>query len=147
MKYSIGLFLLVLAVLGIVFYRFQPKSMTEDVSSTNEVSQIVFDSLSYDFGVVKQSGGVVMHEFPFEYHGSEAMTVTGLAASCGCTSAVIEPSHLEPGTRGVVTVSFNPNLHAEPEGRFYKTVSLLTEPELTLSPELKIWAEVNLDLG
>jgi len=43
-------------------------------------------------------------------------------------------------------VKFNPNLHAEPEGRFFKTVSILTDRELEKIPEVKIWTEINLDL-
>lgn len=44
-------------------------------------------------------------------------------------------------------VTFNPNLHAEPEGKFFKTVSILTEPKLDELPEVKIWVEIDLDLG
>ncbi|HLD71550.1 MAG TPA: hypothetical protein VI873_02975, partial [Candidatus Peribacteraceae bacterium] len=44
-------------------------------------------------------------------------------------------------------VTFNPNLHEEPEGRFYKSVTMLTEPSLFEQPEVKIWAEIDLDLG
>ena len=51
------------------------------------------------------------------------------------------------GDEGFVTVYFDPNLHEEPEGKFFKTVSLLTEPSLEKQPEVKIWAAIDLNLG
>lgn len=110
-------------------------------------SAFVFDQTSFDFGTVKQSSESVVHDFPFTYSGTQTVTVTGLPTSCGCTAATITPTVLAPGTRGVVTVRFDPNLHAEPSGHFYKTVSLLTDPALLEPPELKIWASIDLDLG
>lgn len=38
-------------------------------------------------------------------------------------------------------------MHEEPEGKFFKTVSVITEPPLEEMPEVKIWVEIDLDLG
>ena len=54
---------------------------------------------------------------------------------------------MQPGDTGILTVKFNPNLHAEPEGKFFKTLTLLTEPSIEEMPEVKIWVEIDLDLG
>ncbi|HBF66899.1 MAG TPA: hypothetical protein DDW36_00545 [Candidatus Magasanikbacteria bacterium] len=106
-----------------------------------------FVQTEYDFGVVQQSGGKVSQNFAFIYNGKNPIIITGVPTSCACTSAMVNKTRLAPGDSGIVTVTLNPNLHAEPEGRFYKTVSLLTEPALEIMPELKIWAEIDLDLG
>lgn len=106
-----------------------------------------FSETEYDFGLIKQSGGIVQHEFPFTYNGAETVKVTGVPTSCQCTSAEIDKGELKQGDSAAITVSFDPNLHAEPEGRFFKTIKLMTDPAIEDTPELKIWAEIDLDLG
>lgn len=112
-----------------------------------KMGDFVFDEDSYDFGVIEQSGGVVSHEFKFEYTGENPITITGVPTSCACTTASVETKQLNSGDKGSVIVEFDPNLHEEPEGKFFKTITVLTEPEQAQEVELKIWAEVNLDLG
>jgi hypothetical protein len=107
----------------------------------------VFEENEYDFGVVKQSSGINSYEFAFTYMGTDAINVTGTPTSCACTAAEISDSYFEKGDTGVLTVHFDPNLHEEPDGIFFKTVNILTDPELEKSPEVKIWAEMDLDLG
>ncbi|PJA45705.1 hypothetical protein CO174_01795 [Candidatus Uhrbacteria bacterium CG_4_9_14_3_um_filter_50_9] len=141
MRYLIGIIILGLAVWGLMTLTNTPAI---DSSAT---TTFLFEETEYDFGVLKQSSGISTHDFPFTYQGIETIHVTGLPTSCGCTSATINPSVLDPGTPGTITVSFNPNLHAEPVGHFYKTITLLTDPQLSDIPELKIWAEIDLDLG
>ncbi len=106
-----------------------------------------FAEREYDFGTLKQSGGTVSHDFEFTYTGIEPVKVSGVPGSCACTTAEIDTAQLEKESQGVLTVTFDPNLHEEPEGKFYKTVSILTEPAQTIIPEIKIWAEIDLDLG
>lgn len=120
---------------------------TNDVTYLMNVGDFVFSTIEEDLGVVRQSGGLVTREFPFEYRGSEPITVTGVPASCSCTTAKISQTKLKPGDQGMLTVTFDPNLHEEPVGRFYKSVSIITEPALAVTPEVKIWMEIDLDLG
>lgn len=124
-----------------------------DTQSTAEepVSQddtlFVFGQTEYDFGIIKQSGGKVAHDFLFTYNGKIPLEVTGVPTSCACTSAIISKTKLQPGDTATITVKFNPNLHAEPEGKFFKTVALMTDPKVENIPEIKIWIEIDLDLG
>lgn len=131
--FRIALFLLPLVILGCV----QEPSQ----------SSFVFEELEHDFGVIKQSGGLVSHEFAFTYQGEDPITVTSTPGSCLCITAEIDKNQYELGEEGVLTVFFNPNLHAEPEGRFYKTVSIFTETEIISIPEVRVWQEIDLDLG
>jgi rhodanese-related sulfurtransferase len=107
----------------------------------------VFDETEYDFGIIKQSGGIVSYDFPFTYKGKVPVLITGTPSSCVCTGGEISNQQFESGDTGVLTVNFDPNLHAEPEGKFFKTVSILTDPELEEAAEVKIWVEIDLDLG
>ena len=54
---------------------------------------------------------------------------------------------LAPGEEGILTVEFDPNLHEEPEGKFFKTIAFLTDPVQEERVELRIWAQIDLDLG
>ena len=112
-----------------------------------EATQIVFDETEHDFGLIKQSEGNVKHEFTFTYNGAEPIRITGVPTSCACASASVDKTELINGDTGILTVKFNPNLHEEPEGRFFKTIALLTDPPLETAPEVKIWTEIDLDLG
>ncbi|MFC1662724.1 DUF1573 domain-containing protein [Patescibacteria group bacterium] len=124
------------------------KQQTKSSSSYQSVlGDFAFNEVEHDFGVIKQSAGIIEYDFPFIYNGEEKIDVTGTPASCACTSAEISNSTLLPGDEGILTVSFDPNLHEEPSGRFFKTVSILANPTLDETPELKIWAEIDLDLG
>ncbi len=107
----------------------------------------IFTEEEFDFGIVKQSEDIISHDFEFRYTGPDSIDVTGVPASCACTSAEISKKSFNDGDTGILTVKFDPNLHAEPEGKFFKTVSILTDPELEKQPEVKIWAEIDLDLG
>lgn len=108
---------------------------------------ITFQEQEFDFGLIKQSGGIVTHDFLFKYEGETPINITGTPASCACTSGTVDKTVLLPGESAVLKVAFNPNLHAEPKGRFYKSVLILTEPAINPTPEVKIWQEINLDLG
>lgn len=118
-----------------------------DVVKTRSTNRIEALETEHDFGIVKQSAGLQSHAFRLKYNGKEPLEVTALPTSCGCTSAKIDKNILQPGDETTINVIFDPNLHAEPEGRFFKTVSLITNPKLDHSVELKIWAEIDLDLG
>lgn len=120
---------------------------SEEYKEKNARTGFIFEETEHDFGVIKQSGGISSYDFPFEYKGEVPVTITGTPSSCACTEGEISAQKFNPGDTGVLTVNFDPNLHAEPEGKFFKTVSILTEPKLKESSEVKIWAEIDLDLG
>ena len=118
-----------------------------DLSFNEKVGDFQFPATTHDFGVVKQSGGVVRYEMPFIYGGDTPVRVTGTPSSCACVSASISKKTLNPGENGILTVEFDPNYHEEPEGKFFKDVLILTEPDQSAEVGLRIWAQVDLDLG
>lgn len=122
-------------------------SNTTPVSDQDTVSPFVFEDSEHDFGLIKQSGGIVQHDFHLTYRGEETITITSTPGSCACTKGEIDKKELKKGDRATLTVFFHPNLHAEPEGRFSKTVSLITEPSIVPIPEVTVWQEIDLDLG
>ncbi|MCA9375936.1 MAG: DUF1573 domain-containing protein [Candidatus Doudnabacteria bacterium] len=105
-----------------------------------------FADIEHDFGVVLQSGGLVTHDFPFQYNGEGVVEIENVVGSCACTTGSVDRTSFASGDTGVLTVVFDPNLHEEPEGRFYKSVVLETAGDQA-DAEVKIWAEIDLDLG
>ncbi len=101
--------------------------------------------MEYDFGVVKQSQGIVSADFEIINNGSEKVVVSSLPTSCACASAKINKKEIAAGEKAVITVSFDPNLHEEPEGRFFKTIEIISN--IKPAPQLKIYAEIDYDLG
>jgi hypothetical protein len=112
-----------------------------------ELALFQFEEIEYDFGQIKQSGGIVSHDFAFTYVGAEPISVKATPASCACTEGQISQNEFQPGESGFLTVYFNPNLHAEPEGIFFKSVIIMTDPSISPAPEVKVWQEIDLDLG
>ncbi len=116
-------------------------------SFSKKVGDFIFRSTDHDFGVVKQSGGIVRYEMPFIYEGSAPVSIIGTPTSCACVSAGISKNTLNPGESGILTVEFDPNYHKEPEGRFFKSVLILTNPAQSEEVGIRVWAQVDLDLG
>jgi hypothetical protein len=141
-----------LGFLSILFVAGCSSASVENVvapDGAESVLSFVLEETDFDFGVIKQSGGIVSHDFKFRYEGVEPVHVTSVPSSCACTTAEISKDDFLSGEEGVLTVLFDPNLHEEPLGRFFKTVTILTDPSVALGeePEVKIWVEIDLDLG
>lgn len=54
------------------------------------------DPVTYDFGSVAE-GTVVSHAFVVTNRGDATLTITGVRATCGCTTTALPKSALEPG--------------------------------------------------
>jgi len=143
--------LIILSFLGLTLLATACQSVDEvqeASTQSNDTDELfVFEETEYDFGVIKQSGGIVEHDFNFTYVGEEPIVVTSTPGSCMCTTAEISQNEFQPGDSGVLTVYFHPNLHAEPEGHFFKSVLIMTDPSISPAPEVKVWQEIDLDLG
>jgi len=65
-----------------------------------------FEQSTFNFGKVDQ-GDRVNHEFKFYNTGTEAINVTNVSASCGCTRPSYPFLPIEPGKSGVIGVTFD----------------------------------------
>lgn len=100
----------------------------------------------YDFGKIRQSGGVVSKTFNVFNNGSEDVTINEVLTSCSCTTAKVDKKLLHPGEQGALTVIFDPNYHYEDDGRFFRTATIKSNVH-GKAPEAKIFVEVDYDLG
>jgi hypothetical protein len=84
---------------------------------------IQFREETFDFGVVREDGGPVMHEFVFRNQGDQPIIITDARASCGCTTPSWSKEPVLPGETGHVQARFSPK--GRP-GHFSKSVNIIT---------------------
>ena len=62
----------------------------------------------YDFGNVKENGGIVSHGFVVKNTGKSPLIIKSARASCGCTVPEIPKEPIKPGESAVLKVSYDP---------------------------------------
>jgi rhodanese-related sulfurtransferase len=116
--------------------------MDVDVEEEKEkkVSSISFQPAEYDFGILAKQDGHVTTTFSLSNKGNKKVRIEEISTSCGCTTAKVAKKVILPGEKVPLEVTFDPNFHKEPEGRFSRTVFLETSEGIELEP--KIWVEI-----
>lgn len=89
---------------------------------------ITFVKTEHDFGKINEADGRVTVVFEFKNEGMSPLILSNVRASCGCTTPEWTKEPVEPGKKGSIKVTYNPN--GRP-GRFQKTITITsnaTEP-------------------
>lgn len=98
----------------------------------------------YDFGRV-QSGELVRYTFVFTNVGDQALEITHVQPSCGCTAAGEWSRKVEPGQEGTVPIQFN---SANFNGQVFKTISVTSndreKPSMVLQLKGTVWKPIEL---
>lgn len=81
---------------------------------------------SHDFGIIPQ-GRPVTFDFQLTNTGKEPLKISGVTASCGCTTPKWSPEPILAGQKSVITVGYN----AAGEGIFEKSVTISYNESLT----------------
>ncbi len=101
-----------------------------------EMAVAVFEAQNFDFGKIKQ-GVPATHEFTFTNKSKVTMVITGVQASCGCTTPDWSKNPIPPGGQGFVKATYN----AAGVGAFDKSVTVTANVEAGAIP-LRIHGEV-----
>ena len=72
------------------------------------VAKAVFAQKTFDFGVIKEKGGPVTHEFEFTNEGDGNLLILKASAECGCTRPEYPEKPIAPGKKGKLKVTYNP---------------------------------------
>lgn len=91
----------IIAALFIVVLSIQGNSQTKG-------AQISFETITHDFGKIKEEDGKVTYKFEFVNTGGSALLIQNVTATCGCTSPNWTKSPVAPGEKGFVAATFNP---------------------------------------
>ncbi len=93
---------------------------------------IRFDTLEYDFGEVRELGGIVQYRFVYQNVGDKPLIINTVHTSCGCTSPAWSKEPVLPSKSGYIDVSFDPR---DRPGAFTKSIIIdcnATEKSITL---------------
>lgn len=82
---------------------------------------ITFEEKSHDFGKVNEEDGKITHVFDFVNKGNAPLVINRAQAQCGCTTPLWSKEPIEPGKKGSITVTYNPQ--GRP-GNFTKTITV-----------------------
>jgi hypothetical protein len=103
--------------------------------------QIELSAAQFDFGTVPNTGPV-SHTFQVTNAGQGPLEITGLATSCGCTSATIASRHLAPGASTELAVTYDPLAHDGATGQFMRFVYVRSDDPKTPEASLTIYVTV-----
>ena len=92
---------------------------------------IEFKSTSYDYGTIKEDGGLAKTEFEFTNTGDQPLVLNNVRATCGCTTPKWTKEPVAPGQTGVIQVAYNPSNRP---GNFTKSVNVYSnaQPSVTV---------------
>lgn len=92
-------------------------------NSFSQKSEIVFETLEYNFGDIQENKGKVSHKFSFTNNGKESIRILTVKPSCGCTTPNWSKDEIKPGKKGFIIAEYNPK--GRP-GVFRKSLSVIT---------------------
>ena len=96
----------VLASLFILFVGFGVVAQSADAEADQNGPKITFTESAHAFGDITQ-GDVVTHVFTYENSGNEALVISNVRTSCGCTAPDWNREPLAPGETAEMTIRFN----------------------------------------
>jgi hypothetical protein len=114
--------LVILFLLAIILV-FSTKANRENSRLQSEGDSITVNKTNYDFGTVKESGGVVNATFIVKNNMKDAVLLTYVSTSCGCTAPNWTKDPIEPCKTGKVTATYNPKGRFGP---FDKSITIST---------------------
>jgi len=82
-----------------------PVSADGTIDTVN-VARMTFESLSFDYGDVKE-GEIVTHVFRFVNDGKVPLLINNAHSTCGCTVPTWPKEQVDPGASGEIDVEFN----------------------------------------
>lgn len=110
----------------------------------NPGPRIAFEEPNFDFGSASDVEPL-RHAFPFRNAGDQRLIVTGVEASCGCTTTSLSKTAYEPGETGAIETEWKPSgfglqkkaitvtTNAKPD-RTILSLSAQIEPFVALDP-------------
>ncbi len=97
--------------------------MSFSIVSFSQKAAIKFEKMSHDFGKIAEDKGNATIVFSFTNVGNSPLVISNVQASCGCTTPTWTKEPIEPGKKGSITVSYNPQ--GRP-GAFTKSITVFS---------------------
>lgn len=91
------------------------------MTSAQKKAVIAAETVTHDFGDIKEADGKVTHTFQVSNQGDMPLVITRVIASCGCTTPEWTKEPIAPGKTGDIKITFDPDGRPGP---FAKTISV-----------------------
>jgi hypothetical protein len=90
-----------------VLYFFSILALTSSAFA-QDMTEIKFETISHNFGQIKEIDGPVSYKFVFTNVGDKPFVIQKVDPSCGCTTPAFSKEPVKPGKQGFVQATFNP---------------------------------------
>ncbi len=101
--------------------------------------KIEFEKQAHDFGTIKEEQGQAEVTFRFKNTGTEALKLTNVRASCGCTTPEWSKDEVKPNETGFIKAVYNA---ANRPGKFDKSITVQSNATNNGTVILRINGEV-----
>jgi hypothetical protein len=99
---------------------------------------VQFEERVHNFGTIMEKNGKVSHTFVFKNNGKTPVVINEVYSTCGCIGKTHSQGPVKPGTKGKVTITFDPSYKA---GFFSKEIVVYSNNNHDYS---RIWVEGNI---
>lgn len=82
--------------------------MTFSPCLAEEPSPLRFNETEWDFGTIREEGGIVGHVFGFTNAGPHPIAIDRINTSCGCTTPEYTRDPIRPGGKAQIKVNYDP---------------------------------------
>jgi hypothetical protein len=93
------------------------------ILTAQEKPVISFTEKDFDFGTVRETDGLITHDFKFTNDGKVPLIINDVKSSCGCTVPSWPHEPVLPGKSATIKVTFNPENQS---GVIGKTVQIIS---------------------
>ncbi len=100
------------------------------VLAVNAQAKIEFKTTEFNFGSIKEDGGVANSSFTYTNIGDAPLIINNVTASCGCTTPSWPKEPIAPGKTGEIKIGYNPKNRPGP---FRKSVSVYSNTQPAIS--------------
>lgn len=112
-----------IAALALMAYTPAEDSFFKGVVMEEMKEEVIVENPEHNFGTIAEDGGKVTAIFIIYNGTKEAINLTEVRASCGCTTPAWTKEPIEPGQKGEITATYNPK--GRP-GNFNKSITAKT---------------------
>ena len=94
--------------------------------------KLEFEKTIHDFGQIKEVDGAAEYTFSFVNSGDQPIRISGVKASCGCTTPFWTKEEILPGDSGKITARYNTNNRPGAFNKSLRVTSNATTASMTL---------------
>ncbi len=93
-------------------------SLSQDMRKISSIGELVFDTMTINYGVVSEDDAPITRVFRFVNKGNYAITLKGITTSCSCLKASLSKYTIKPGESAEISTEYNQKGHPGRHDRY-----------------------------